>query len=647
MKKNYDLLILLLVYILVLFSQFYFFNEALSNKHPILKQPNYNAKAVGRISICNNYPPNLNITCNSSMVEHVDYYCQVNATDQDSTGLSFDSTFLSESELFNVTSLGVIDFTPGNNDTGNHSLLVSVYDDSGCSNGMDTQIWNFDIENINDPPLLVQIIPDKNWTQDTSITPYDLDDYFDDPDGDILIYNSSVMGNIQVYISSNNEVRFTPIPGFYGEEEVIFYAYDPYFEVNISNNVTLVVNQKQESQPVNVPQNLGSSGGGGSSGGSLPSCLPQWYCRPWGICEPDGFMRRECFDLNNCTIQIGKPNMTQICDFVSTCFDGFLGLDEEGIDCGGPCGPCGNCYDKTCNNNEDCTTGKTNEPDCGGPCNACSYSSETCYDEICNNNEDCTIGLNDYPDCGGPCEPCAFVEQPSDTNSFNWGLAAIALASLLLVTYAAKKAYPWLMLLIKKRRKKEYESRLMLQTKITESIFETLLKIESMIPTHDIDTLIIMLSTLIRRYFKNLFGIEYEFTYEELIIEIGSRDQTTAFKSVLKKFFDSSMDMEFSGKKVQKTMFKNLISEFKAILSITSIEPLNFPEIDANSLDKIYLEISKAEQALRHNNSNKAYNIYVNFHNNFNSMDKRIQKQIHSYLTILFEDIHFARKNSK
>jgi hypothetical protein len=646
MKKNSDLLIFLLVYVLVLFAQFYFFNDLVSHKQTIPKKSNLNAKAVGRIGICNNYPPILNVTCNENLTEHENFYCQINATDIDSSVLSFDSSFITPPVLFNISITGIINFTPGYNDTGNYSVFFSVYDDSSCSNGVSTQIWSFEVININDPPLLIQIIPDKNWTQDTSITPYDLDDYFEDPDGDILSYNNSIMGNIQVYISSNNEVMFTPIPGFYGSEDVIFYAYDPYLELNISNNVTLVVNQKQESQPVNVPQSSGSSGGGGS-GGSLPACLPQWYCRPWGICEPDGFMRRECFDLNNCTVQIGTPNITQTCDFVSTCFDGLLGPEEIGIDCGGPCGPCGTCYDKTCNNNEDCTTGLTKEPDCGGPCNACSYTSETCYDELCNNNEDCILGLSDYPDCGGPCVPCAFTESPIDSKGFNWGLAAITLASLLLVTYAAKKAYPWLLLLIKKKRKKEYESRLMLQTKITESILETLLKIESMIPTHDINTLIIMLSTLIRRYFKNLFEIKYEFTYEELIIEIKSRDQTTAFKSVLKRFFDNSLDMEFSGKKVPKKQFKTLISEFKAILSITSKEPLNFLETTESSIDKIYLEISRAQQAIKHNDLNQAYNIYVQLSHNFSSLDKTIQKQISSYITILFEDIHFARKKSK
>ncbi len=78
----------------------------------------------------------------------------------------------------------------------------------------------------------------------------------------------------------------------------------------------------------------------------------------------------------------------------STCYDGLMNGDEEGIDCGGSCVACSsvpNCFDGIKNGDE---TGI----DCGGSCIACS-SQPSCYNGIWDGNEE---GV----DCGGSCIAC-------------------------------------------------------------------------------------------------------------------------------------------------------------------------------------------------------------------------------------------------
>jgi hypothetical protein len=71
-----------------------------------------------------------------------------------------------------------------------------------------------------------------------------------------------------------------------------------------------------------------------------------------------------------------------------TCFDNEQNQGEEGIDCGGPCGPCASCSDGKKNQGEDGI-------DCGSPC-----PEDCCFNGYMDTGEE---GI----DCGGICEPCA------------------------------------------------------------------------------------------------------------------------------------------------------------------------------------------------------------------------------------------------
>jgi PGF-pre-PGF domain-containing protein len=82
-------------------------------------------------------------------------------------------------------------------------------------------------------------IPAQVWKQDTQYT-LDLDQFFKDPDGDVLLYSSSPTENIEVMFAGGKAV-FTPHYGWSGTERVVFTADDGKGGIVKSNAVELIV----------------------------------------------------------------------------------------------------------------------------------------------------------------------------------------------------------------------------------------------------------------------------------------------------------------------------------------------------------------------------------------------------------------------
>jgi outer membrane protein assembly factor BamB len=90
----------------------------------------------------------------------------------------------------------------------------------------DFQIINISIDPTNDPPVAVLDIPDVTFKEDTILhKAFDLGEYFFDPDGDDLTYMSESV-NVGVTILISAEVSFEAEKDWYGEEEVLFRAFD-------------------------------------------------------------------------------------------------------------------------------------------------------------------------------------------------------------------------------------------------------------------------------------------------------------------------------------------------------------------------------------------------------------------------------------
>ncbi len=278
---------------------------------------------------------------------------------------------------------------------------------------------NFTITNR--APVLISIMPNETWNEDTILTGRDLDDYFIEPDGETLRYTSTKVPNINVTIDNvTHVVTYTPQANFYGNRTVKFYAYDPHDARAESNIVYLFVIDVPELVP--TPP---AAGGGG--GGTRVICEELWECSKWGGCLPSGIEIRVCKDLADCGTEFRKPFESRACEYIGTCSDLIKnchhGLCEEGVDCGGPCPPCPTCFDGIQNQGEE-------DIDCGGPCPPCP----TCFDGIQNQGEEdidcggpcaqcpncfdgiknCHHGLcEEGVDCGGPCPACKEIEIPA------------------------------------------------------------------------------------------------------------------------------------------------------------------------------------------------------------------------------------------
>lgn len=118
---------------------------------------------------------------------------------------------------------------------------------SSCSNNNDCDQGAVCVNNIcrlleegSNPPVLVQDIPDITINESQSLEAFDLDNYFSDPEGDILSYNYSISGSnyTQINIDAENKVTISSIEGWSGECYAVFTAMDGMHETE-SNNITI------------------------------------------------------------------------------------------------------------------------------------------------------------------------------------------------------------------------------------------------------------------------------------------------------------------------------------------------------------------------------------------------------------------------
>jgi hypothetical protein len=94
----------------------------------------------------------------------------------------------------------------------------------------------------NAPPYLIKEIPNQSWPANQSnLNAFDLDDYFEDPEGDPLTFYNSTVQSVNIFINSTtHEVSFFPKEGFSGTRNVTFYASDSMFDT-LSNLVWLFI----------------------------------------------------------------------------------------------------------------------------------------------------------------------------------------------------------------------------------------------------------------------------------------------------------------------------------------------------------------------------------------------------------------------
>ncbi len=572
-----------------------------------LAKPAAFASQSASLSLCINHPPTVNLSnCSTVMVQDEPYSCLVTAQDIDMQNIVFTSTFINETDLFNISQTGWINYTPNASAVGNHSMLIMDNDNSGCENSQGTAIFKFRVLNVNDPPILLQPLPTPQELYVGSVlVAFYLDDYFWDPDipqGDYLTYVYSITNNasINITIESDSRVKVTgnscPVTA-----TVVFTAIDSFGASNNSNVVTFHVNCI--TQPSQGSAGT-SSGGGSGGGGAMFTCIPKWECGSWQPCLPNGTQYRRCVDKHACDPDNYIKYLWRNCTYYAQCANGIQDPNEEGIDCGGPCPPCANCSDGI----QNCHDGACEEGiDCGGPCPPCPSCNDgikNCHDGACEEGIDCggpcppcascSDGIQNCHDgaceegidCGGPCPPCKQVEAPvivPDKYRIPTLIAAITLliGALLIVLYQYyhpfKKKKPAKQVLLSR----DQALSLGLQAAKVE------LSLEHMLGKHK-NPWVLKHSVLMlyQEYFAMILGIDKRSSPREALQRLKTLTVSSDLKNVLRFIVEqvvASHKQSSTGYVVRDGLaLKALIEEFKALLVLTA--PVNGRELSAPAL---------------------------------------------------------------
>lgn len=342
------------------------------------------------------------------------FYRVLGVTDEEDGTLAggnliLNMTFLNGPHLFNITSLGVINYTPNETtypvqplpqtsliqicvgDMGITPTHANIVQYCGQDGSPATSCFNFSltVTNQNRAPVI-----DSFYPVNLSFTASgETDIYFNvsahDPDGNpYMDMNWTVNGvqeKIELGVNISNFTYAFPC-GVSGLQFVNITVSDGIANTTMGWNFTLV------ESVCPTPQQRSGGGGGGRR------CVENWACSDYNVCQHAltsleiggltvtdytpiqmscanqsldenncGFHLRTCYDVNNCSTSFTQPDTLVQCHYTEnpSCSDGIAnchsGACETLTDCGGPCDACATCSDGEQNQGEFGV-------DCGGPC---------------------------------------------------------------------------------------------------------------------------------------------------------------------------------------------------------------------------------------------------------------------------------------
>lgn len=179
--------------------------------------------------------------------EDSDINFELEAVDIDPTKDSLIWTMKTNASFLSLKSIeGYIEGTPKNNDVGKYFLTLNVTDGQGGYDEVDSE---FEVVNINDPPVIgspptiINILEDSTYSDDL------LPNWFWDEDNDWLLIQHSFSEKIFISITDQNRLIIQPEKNWNGEETILLSATDGEFYVDW--NVVIKVNQVNDA-PFNI-----------------------------------------------------------------------------------------------------------------------------------------------------------------------------------------------------------------------------------------------------------------------------------------------------------------------------------------------------------------------------------------------------------
>ncbi|PLW80721.1 hypothetical protein C0585_01085 [Candidatus Woesearchaeota archaeon] len=548
----------------------------------------------GRMGLCFEDPITTVLSTNCSLMYYDDEIinCSFFSNKNESVFLDYNNT-----DFINLQPDGSIYKELNYSFIGSYNTVIYATDNANCT--IKETEYNVDILAAgNHPPELILNIPNQILLKDTTIVSVSLVEHFMDPDNDPMTYTKTVIPpNLLITISSAGIVSFSGTNGFSGKVPVQIIATDIHNASTYSNLFWVEVIAPYEEEE---KEESSSSSGGGFGGiiGSEITCVPEWVCEDWTECQPHGYQIRTCSDENVCNTTLMRPNLSQTCEYIPTCFDKIQNGGEEGIDCGRVCN--NECVIDTCF--DGIQNFKEEGIDCGGICE--KKCPGNCFDGIKNGDEE---GV----DCGGSCDKrCAILEVPAlieEASSPYFLFLLILIASSTLV-FAAYKKRREIRRLAKKLKPKHVP-----QQKIIDYNQE-FAKLNESLPNSMTKKVLNEISRLILEHLSKEFNIDGIKTLEEMIDITKARE--TPKKDIILSLLNELNSKIYSNMELSKSKLKSLVDEAEFLVNIdVKTQASTNPIINPPNKENLYSYESTIIQALKANNVALAKKNYMEMYN--------------------------------
>jgi len=215
-----------------------------------------------------------------------------------------------------------------------------------------------------------------------------------------------------------------------------------------------------------------------------------------------------------------------------------------------------------------------------------------------------------------------------------------------------KKAY--------KKHKKSLQKMLKKQEHIKgktphEIVAAQLNRLEADLDIEDIGDLSKMFTKIIRQYFRTLFNINYEFTYEELLQEMQKEHIDPRLQKILSSFFKKIPEIEFGGSSFTKAELGSLMHEMRQIVNLVSGTQVaqhavrHIPKkITGKGLPKIYHLVTQCEMHLRMGEVRDAAKLYAVLKREYDLLPETDKQRAYDQVMRLFDEIKLSyEKNEK